>query len=451
MSEKEAPRAGLVRAVNQGKMTNAEAAASLEVSIRQFRRIRAAYQKRKAAGMAHGNRGRPSPRRLPARERKRVLRLMVEKYAGFNDCHLTEKLKTVEKLKLSRELVRRLRIEAGLAAKRKRRAPKHRRRRERAGREGALVLIDGSTHDWLEGRGPAFTLVGAVDDATGKILAVAVRAHEDAHGYLAMLDTVLRQHGMPVAFYGDRFGALVRNDDHWSIEEQLAGAQNPTPFGQILAELGIRFIAAHSPQAKGRIERCWGTLQDRLVSELRLLGLNTVDQAEAHLPQLIVDHNARFAVSPREVASAWRPQPQQLERILACRYTRVVARDNTTSIPGRWIQLPPRARGRSWQNCSVEIRECLDGTALVLHRGLIIARQEPPTGPFTLVQRNGGAARRRCPENFTQVPPPTPAPPKKPGRRDRRGHLTPIRPPAPHHPWRGSYKTNSALDRAGRT
>ena len=338
-------------------MTNAEAAESLKVSVRQFRRIRTAYRKKKAAGMVHGNRGRPSPRRLPARERKRVVQLMVEKYAGFNDCHLTEKLKTVEKIKLSRELVRRLRIEAGLAAKRKRRAPKHRRRRERAGREGALVLIDGSTHDWLEGRGPAFTLVGGIDDATGEVLGVTVRAHEDGHGYMAMLDRVLRQHGIPGAFYGDRFGALVRNDDHWSVEEQLAGAQRPTAFGQILAELGIRFIAAHSPQAKGRIERCWGTLQDRLVSELRLLGVNTVDQVEAHLPSLIADHNARFAVPAREVASAWRPKPQHLERILSCRYTRVVARDNTTSLPGRWIQLPPRVHGRSWQGCSVEIRE----------------------------------------------------------------------------------------------
>ena len=257
MSQKEAPRAGLVRAARDGKLTNAEGASALGISVRQFRRLRAAYRDAGAQGLVHGNRGQPSPRRLPPEERERIVALMVGKYLGFNDCHLTEKLCTVEKLTLSRELVRRLRLEAQLPAKHRRRAPKHRRRRERAARMGALVLIDGSRHDWLEGRGPVFTLVGAIDDATSRILALAVREREDMHGYMAMLGQVLDLHGVPVALYGDRFAALVRNDDHWSVEEQLAGRQRPTLFGQLLEELGIRFIAAHSPQAKGRVERLW--------------------------------------------------------------------------------------------------------------------------------------------------------------------------------------------------
>ena len=185
MSQKEAPRAGLVRAARDGKITNSEGAAALGLSVRQFRRLRQAYRAEGAEGLVHGGRGRPSPRRLSAEIRQKVVALMLGKYAGFNDCHLTEKLHKVEKLPLSRELVRRLRLEAKLPAKRKRRSPTHRRRRERAGRTGALVLIDGSRHDWLEGRGPAFTLVGAIDDATGQILALAIRAHEDMHGYMA--------------------------------------------------------------------------------------------------------------------------------------------------------------------------------------------------------------------------------------------------------------------------
>lgn len=296
MSQKEAPRAGLARAAGDGKITNAEGASALGISARQFRRVRAAYRDEGAAGLVHGNRGQPSPRRLSAEQRQQIVNLMVGKYAGFNDCHLTEKLRTVEKLPLSRELVRRLRLEAKLPAKRKRRAPKHRRRRERVARMGALVLIDGSRHDWLEGRGPVFTLVGAIDDATSRILALAVREQEDLHGYLAMLGQVLGSHGIPVALYGDRFGALVRNDDHWSTEEQLAGRQNPTVFGQLLEELGIAFIAAHSPQAKGRVERMWETLQDRLISELRLLDLATAEQVAAYLPTFIAEHNAQFAV-----------------------------------------------------------------------------------------------------------------------------------------------------------
>jgi hypothetical protein len=443
MSQKEAPRAGLVRAAKDGKISNAEGARALGISVRQFRRVRAAYRDEGARGLVHGNRGQPSPRRLPAEERARIVELMVGKYVGFNDCHLTEKLRKLEKLTLSRELVRRLRLEAKLPAQRKRRAPKHRRRRERSARVGALVLIDGSRHDWLEGRGPAFTLVGAIDDATSRILALAVREEEDLHGYLAMLGQVLDLHGVPVALYGDRFGALIRNDNHWSVEEQLAGRQRPTQFGRLIEELGIGFIAAHSPQAKGRVERMWETLQDRLISEIRLLGLTTREQVAAYLPTFIAEHNASFAVAAREADSAWRSTPRPVEHLLACRYTRKVARDNTASISGRWIQLPPRAHGRSWQGCTVEVRECLDGSALVLYRGEIVARQDPPCAPFTLVNREDTRSRQRCPENFTPVPPPPAAPPVKAAPKDRRGQNTNVRTPAAEHPWRRAYKPPS--------
>ena len=440
MSQKEVARAGLVRAAEQGKVTNDEGAEALGVSVRQFRRLRAAYRIEGATGLVHGNRGQPSPQRWPEEKRQEVRELMVGKYAGFNDCHLTEKLRTVERLTLSREWLRQVRLEAKLPAKHRRRAPKHRRRRERAARMGALVLIDGSRHDWLEGRGPVFTLVGAIDDATSRILALAVREREDMHGYMAMLGQALGLHGVPVALYGDRFGALVRNDDHWSVEEQLAGRQRPTLFGQLLEELGIAFIAANSPQAKGRVERLWKTLQDRLISEIRLLGLITPEQVSTYLPTFIAEHNAKFAVAAREDESAWRPAPGHVERLLACRYVRRVARDNTASIPGRWIQLPARAHGRSWQGCTVEVRECLDGSALVLHRGEIVARQDPLPAPFTLVNREDHRGRQRCPENFTPVPSPAaPTPAKSPRLKpaNRRGQITNIRRPAPTHPWKG--------------
>lgn len=443
MSQKEVPRAGLVRAARDGKITNAEGASALGISVRQFRRLRAAHRDQGDQGLVHGSRGQPSPRRRSAEEREQIVALMVGKYVGFNDCHLTEKLRKVEKLTLSRELVRRLRLEAKLPAKHKRRAPKHRRRRERAARAGALVLIDGSRHDWLEGRGPVFTLVGAIDDATSRILALAVREQEDLHGYMDMLAQVLDRHGVPVAFYGDRFGALVRNDDHWSVEEQLAGRQHPTQFGRLLEALGTAFIAARSPQAKGRVERMWKTLQDRLISEIRLLGLTTAEQVAAYLPTFIAEHNANFAVAAREGDSAWRSAPRQVEHLLACRYTRKVARDNTASIPGRWIQLPARAHGRSWQGCTVEVRECLDGSALVLYRGEIVARQDPLLAPFTLVNRESHHSRQRCPENFTPVPPPPTAPPAKAAPRNRRGQITNVRTPAADHRWRRSYKPAS--------
>ena len=433
MSQKEASRPGLVRAAEKGKITNSEGAAALNMSVRQFRRLREAFRASGVEGLLHGNRGRPSPRRLDGELRQKVLDLMVGKYLGFNDSHLTEKLRKVEKLALSRELVRRIRVEAKLPPKRRRRAPKHRHRRERMAREGALVLIDGSRHDWLEGRGPAFSIVGAIDDATGSVLALVLRDHEDLHGYMAMLETVLRQYGVPLGFYGDRFGALVRNDDHWTLQEQLDGRQRPTAFGQILEKLAAAFTPARSPQAKGRVERLWETLQDRLVSELRLLGLTTMEQVEAYLPQFIVEHNERFAKPARDADRAWRSAPRAFEDLLGCSYLRKVARDNTVSVPGRWVQLPPRAGGRSWQGCTVEVRECLDGSAIVF------VRQAAPPGPFTLVQREGGQARGRCPENFAAphvLTPKEPVPAKLPDQTPRR------RPPAAEHPWNRSYKLN---------
>lgn len=443
MSQKEAPRAGLVQAAKAGKVTNAEGALALGISVRQFRRLRAAYLDEGAGGLIHGNRGRSSPRRMASADRAKIVELMKDKYAGLNDCHLAEKLTKVEKIPLSREMVRRLRLEAKLPAKRKRRSPKHRSRRERSARMGAMALIDGSRHDWLEGRGPVFTLVGAIDDATGDILSLVVRDQEDMHGYMAMLGQVLHEYGIPVTLYGDRFGALVRNDDHWSVEEQLAGQQRPTLFGQVLEELGVTLIHAHSPQAKGRVERMWETLQDRLVSELRLLALATLEQVVAYLPTYIAEHNAKFAIPAREASSAWRAAPRHVERVLACRYTRKVARDNTASIPGRWIQLPPRAHGCSWQGCMVEVRECLDGSALVLYRGEVVVRQEPLSTPFTLVNRVSQSARRRCPENFTALPVPPPAAPPRLVAGKRRGQITNMRTPAAKHPWRRGYQPSN--------
>ena len=208
-------------------------------------------------------------RRLSPGIRQAVVRLARSTYAGFNDPHLCEKLCEVEGFSLSRETLRRLLRPAGIDSPRKRRSPAHRQRRLRSAREGELVQLDGSPHDWLEGRGPRLTALGLHDDATGKILAAQFFPSENALGYLWLLRQLLRGHGTPLAFYGDHSGIFVRNDDFWSVEEQLAGKRQPTQFGRALEQLGITFIAARSPQAKGRVERLGGVLQDRLTSELR--------------------------------------------------------------------------------------------------------------------------------------------------------------------------------------
>jgi len=274
----------------------------------------------------YANRDRPSHRALADGYRRTILRLARTKYADFNDHHLAEKLNEVEGFHLSRETLRRLLRKEGLGSPRKRRAPAHRQRHLRVAREGEPMQLDGSPHDWLEGRGPRLTALGKQDDATGKTLAAQFFLAETTGGYFHLLQSLLRRFGIPTAFYSDRSGIFVRNDDSWTLEEELAGQRQPTQFGRALAELGITFIAAQSPQAKGHVERLWGVLQDRLCSELRLAGAADAVSANRVLRRFLVDYNRRFARVPRETAKAWRPAPEDLTHICAFRQDRVVSR-----------------------------------------------------------------------------------------------------------------------------
>src|SRR6266705_5443090 len=304
LSQKELQRVAVISHCVKGDLVCARAAELLDLSPRQVQRLKARYRQGGEAAMAHASRGRPSPRRLPQPLRQRVLHLARTRYLGFNDHHLAEKLQEIEGFSLSRETLRRLLRSAGIGSPRKRRAPAHRQRRLRAAREGELVQLDGSPHAWLEGRGPRLTALGFQDDATGKILAAQFFSAETSQGYFRLLQSLLRRFGVPLAFYCDRSGVFVRNDEHWSIDEQLAGQRQPTQFGRALQQLGVTFIAAQSPQAKGRIERLWGVLQDRLTSELRLAGACDLTSANRVLRRFVTDYNRRFARPPRDGAKA---------------------------------------------------------------------------------------------------------------------------------------------------
>jgi transposase len=349
-------------------MACASAAELLALSVRHIKRLKKRLREGGEAALAHANRGRPSQRALADRDRQAILRLARSKYAGFNDHHLAEKLNEVEGLRLSRETLRRLLRKEGLGSPRKRRAPAHRQRRLRVAREGELVQLDGSPHDWLEGRGPRLTVLGMQDDATGKILAAQFFLAETTEGYFHLLQSLLRRFGVPTAFYGDRSGIFVRNDDSWTLEEELAGHRQPTQFGRALAELGITFIAAQSPQAKGRVERLWGVLQDRLCSELRLAGACDLDSANRVLRRFLADYNRRFARVPRETAKAWRPAPQDLTRVCAFRHDRVVSNDNVVQWEGRHLQIPPQQRRFSFAGATVQLYQALDGRVSLYYR-----------------------------------------------------------------------------------
>jgi Helix-turn-helix domain len=435
MSRKELPRAGVVAAALAGRISNREGAAALHLSPRQFQRLKVRFHEAGAPALRHRGRGRLSHRRLPAALTVKVQALLRDRYVGFNDTHATEKLREVEALPISRESVRRLRRALGLPAMHRRRPPQHRRRRPREQAAGQLVQLDGSPFDWLEGRGPAMTLLGAIDDATSEVLALHFRPTEDLHGYATLLHEVFRGHGLPVALYGDGVNILVRTDRHWSLEEQLAGAQAPTHLGRVLQDLGIGYVQARSPQGKGRVERLWATLQDRLVSELRLRGIATRAEANAFLPQFIADFNARFAQAAAAPAPVWRRPPRDLALVLSCRYRRVVARDNTLRLGPRLIQIPRGPSGRSYAGRRVEVRELLDGRVIVRADVTVIAEIASPGPDFCLVPRRQPSLDRR-----------PPAPPALDSLRTALTNLATALPaPTRRHPWRRAYDPRLAI------
>src|SRR6478609_1182324 len=259
MSERHWRILSLLERLGRGEVTVGEVAASLGRSSRQVQRMRKRFASNGAAGLVHGNAGRSPKHRTSQEVREQVLMLRRGKYDGFNDQHFTEKLVEVEGLELTRETVRRILRSAGVVSPRKRRPPKHRSRRERKAQAGQMILWDGSDHDWLEGRGPRLCLMGAIDDATGEMLPGAhFTEQESTVGYLRVLRDILREKGIPHTVYGDRHSSLKRNDKHWTLEEELAGKQEPTQVGRVLSNLGIEMRYALSAPAKGRVERLWG-------------------------------------------------------------------------------------------------------------------------------------------------------------------------------------------------
>lgn len=388
MSRKEVSRAGLLKAACAGRVTNAQAAGALGLTVRQFQRLKKRFRAEGPGGLVHRSRRRASPRRLSGEVRVQIGQLLQTTYSGFNDCHLADMLRddpAAPALHVSRATIRRIRRELGVPAKRRRRRSQGRHRRAPAAAMGALIQVDASPFAWLEQRGPALTLVGAIDDATGMIVGLTFRPTEDLHGYTAVLQQICTTYGLPLALYGDGINILVRNDAHWTLDEQLDGVQAPTHFGRMLQELAIGYIHARSPQAKGRIERLWQTLQDRLVSELRLHQITTLEAANAFLPTFIARFNQRFARPAAAGTAVWRRVPDDLDLVLGCRYTRVVGHDHTVRIGGRRIQIP-RDRTRSWAGYRVVVRELLNGNLVVLYHDVPLAWQSFP-GPFTLVPR----------------------------------------------------------------
>ena len=226
-----------------------------------------------------------------------------------------------------------------------------------------------------------------IDDATGAFLHGVFTRQEDAQSYLICLRAILLEKGIPLALYIDRHGIFRRNDDHWSLQEQLAGEQTPTQVGQALRELGIEPIFALSPQAKGRVERLFNTLQDRLVQELRLAGITTPEQATAFLNgPFKADFNARFAKPARDTQPAWRPvaKAMDLDRICSFRYQATVDNDNAVRLAGMVLDIPPGPRHRGYAKARLDVRQLLDGRWRLYYKDELLLETPPPVVPSAL-------------------------------------------------------------------
>ena len=374
LNQQEQTRIQVLNSVLEYQLPIAQAAEIMGLSQRHTKRLLAAYRRDGPAALAHGNRGRRPYNAVPEAAVAAVVKLANNTYAGANHTHFTELLRDREGIDLSRPTVRRILAKAGMGSPRSRRSSQHRFRRRRMPQEGMLVQIDGSHHPWLEERGPKLVLLLAVDDATGVVAQAVFHTGEDTRGYLVMLEGLVRQWGIPLALYSDRHAAFKYN------ARQAPVLAESTQFARVMRELGIRQIYALSPQAKGRVERMGSTLQDRLVTELRLAGAASIQEANDVLQQFLPRFNAQFAVAAEQPEKAYRPVSTELSltETICLKHPRKMGRDNTVKYHWRGLQLLPGMDRPSYAGLQVEVLERADGQLMIGYHGETVDFQESP-------------------------------------------------------------------------
>jgi len=365
MSRGELSRVDTLARVDRGELQVAEAASLLGLSGRQVFRLLARFRSDGAAGLASRRRGRPSNRRLPEAVREAALAIVRERYADFGPTLAAEKLAERHDLRLSRETLRHWMAEAGLWIPRKARRERVHQPRHRRDCPGELVQIDGCEHAWFEDRGPPCTLLAFVDDATSRLMHLWFVPAESAFAYMAATREYVEAHGKPVAFYSDKHGIFRVN------RPDAARGDGMTQFGRALHELNVDIICANSPQAKGRVERAHKTLQDRLVKELRLAGIGTIEAANAFLPTFMAAYNARFGRAPRDAKDLHRPLAphDDLDEALSWREERTVTGSLTLHYNKVLFLLEPNALTRGLARKRVTVHEFPDGRLAIRYRG----------------------------------------------------------------------------------
>ena len=380
MSQKELKRVKVISALCVGSMSNSDAAATLGISPRQTIRLKKKYSALGVAGMIHGNRNRQPKHTIAAEVCHSVLRLFQEKYSDFNFSHFTDMLNEQEGVKISRASVVRILSAAGLKSKKhtKRRAKLH-RGRPRKEAAGMLWQTDATPFEWFGKGNGYYALHAYIDDATGIVTGAFFSMNECMRGYVEALKRGIVKYGLPMEIYSDRH-AIFRTTKKLSEEEEFKGLKLPlSDFGKGLAELGIGQIFAKSPEAKGRVERLWETLQDRLTAEMRLLGITDIETANKALPKLIARHNKKFAVKAQQ-KPVYVPltEPIDFDLLFAHRDTRKTDHGGGISYNGNWYVPVSVPSGCNLANRSVEVRETFSGKLYCVAGGVSIAMEKRP-------------------------------------------------------------------------
>jgi transposase len=404
MSRKERDRMKIMGGVKAKELSQVQAAELLGLSYRQAKRVWRRYRDQGDGGLVHRLRGKPGLRRKPAALRAQVLALCAEaRYEGFGPTLLAEELEK-QGLVVDHDTVRRWLLAGGQRTVRRRRQ-QHRQWRERKPCFGAMVQLDGSHHDWFEGRRGKCVLMVMVDDATNRIR-VRFSEEETTRASYDLFEGWVRQHGLLGSLYVDR-DSIYRCEGQASVAEQLAGREPQTQFGRAMAQLGVELILAHSPQAKGRVERMNGVLQDRLVKALRLAGISDLESANRFLEETFLgEFNRRFGRVAGSPMDAHRGVPRNLDEVLSWEEERVVQRDWTLACEGKWYQLDRQHEALSLAGRKVVVRTLRDGRVQLVYRAKKLKWKELPSRPER--------AQKRKPIQAVRAP----------------------RPPVAQHPWR---------------
>jgi transposase len=370
MSNREITRLEAMQRIKDKRLTQKEAARMLSLSVRQIKRLYRAYKAQGARGLVSQRRGKPSNHRLDAETQQKAIDLLYEHCRDFGPTLAHEKLTEKHDLRISRESVRGIMIAEGMWKAKHAKQPSTHQMRERRACFGELVQIDGSDHDWFEGRGPKCTLLVYIDDATGQLLELWFVPDETFFGYCEASRHYFERYGKPVAFYSDKHGIFRVNQ-----EQTIGLGSGLTQFGRAMQELDVQIICANTPQAKGRIERANQTLQDRLVKELRLLGISDIDSANAYLPEFRLDFNRRFGVAPRSNHDAHRPllKTENLDIILTRQKTATLSKNLTVQANKVIYQIQSDRPDYALRKAQVTVCENAHGEVTILYKNKSLA------------------------------------------------------------------------------